>query len=147
LGLGLAFVGFRYVQSQIALEREERAIILVTTSELVPLRLVPATAEVPAGAHANYRGRAGNDIAVLTAEALPSAPAGRTYQAWVRHGQRWTPIGPLMLGPDGSAHLITQNSRLANTPDLVEITLESSGATPDTPAGPVILAWPTPAAP
>ena len=36
LGLGLALVGFRYVQSQIALDRDERALDLVTTSELAP---------------------------------------------------------------------------------------------------------------
>src|SRR5438128_12436033 len=65
LGLVLALVGFRYVQSQMAYERDERALSLVTTSELVPLRLTPATADVPAGAHANYRGRTGNNVAVL----------------------------------------------------------------------------------
>src|SRR6266550_4018804 len=42
LGLGLALVGFRYVQSQMAYERDERALDQVTTSELVPLRLTPA---------------------------------------------------------------------------------------------------------
>src|SRR5216683_6184291 len=51
LGLGLALVGFRYVQSQMAFERDERALDQVTTSELVPLRLTPATAAVPSGAH------------------------------------------------------------------------------------------------
>src|SRR5579859_6058709 len=54
LGLGLALVGFRYVQAQMAFERDERALSLVTTSDLAPLRLVPtASADVPAGAHAN----------------------------------------------------------------------------------------------
>src|SRR3984893_8441752 len=84
LGLGLALVGFRYVQNQIAYERDERALSLVTTSELVPLRLTPASADVPAGAHANYRGRAGTNLAVLSTEALPAPPPCRTYQAWVR---------------------------------------------------------------
>src|SRR5207249_3191126 len=41
LGLALAVVGFREVQTQIAFEREQRAVNLVTTSELTPLRLTP----------------------------------------------------------------------------------------------------------
>src|SRR5216684_3691868 len=90
LGLGLALVGFRYVQSQMAFERDERALDQVTTSELVPLRLTPASSDVPGGAHANYRGRAGSNLAVLSIEALPSAPTGRTYEAWVQHGAVWT---------------------------------------------------------
>src|SRR5207302_7479619 len=55
LGLGLAVLGFRLVQTQSALEREQRALVLVTTSDLAPSRLTPVTAGVPAGAHANYR--------------------------------------------------------------------------------------------
>ena len=98
-GLGLALLGFRYVQSQIAFDREERALILVTTSDLAPLRLTPAGSDVPAGAHANYRGRAGNPLAVLSVEALPSTPAGRTYQAWVRHADHWTSLGTFHPSP------------------------------------------------
>jgi RNA polymerase sigma-70 factor (ECF subfamily) len=143
LGLGLALVGFRYVQSQLAYERDERALSLVTTSELVPLRLTPATADVPAGAHANYRGRTGTNLAVLTVEALPAPPAGRTYQAWVRHGTQWTSLGTLVPGPDGTARLIAESAELASTPDQLEITQEPIGGA-QTPTGAVILAWPTP---
>src|SRR5262252_8983288 len=95
LGVGLAIVGFRYVQSQAAYDRDERALTLVTTSELVPLRLTPASAQVPAAAHANYRGRAGTALAVLTTESLPPPPSGGAYQAWVRHGGTWTSLGVL----------------------------------------------------
>jgi RNA polymerase sigma-70 factor (ECF subfamily) len=143
LGLGLVLVGFRYVQSQIAYERDERALDEVTTSELVPLRLTPANADVPSGAHANYRGRAGNSLAVLSVEALPSPPAGRTYQAWVRHGTRWTSLGEFAIGPDGTARLIAESAELAAPPDQVEITLEPGGSA-QAPSGPVVLAWPAP---
>jgi len=143
LGLGLALVGFRYVQSQMAYERDERALDQVTTSDVVPLRLTPATADVPAGAHANYRGRAGGNLAVLSVEALPSPPPGRTYQAWVRHGTRWTSLGEFAMRSDGTARLIAESAELASPPDQVEITLEPGGGA-QAPGGPVILSWPAP---
>jgi RNA polymerase sigma-70 factor, ECF subfamily len=143
LGLGLALVGFRYVQSQIALDREERAIDLVTKSDLAPLRLLPANADLPAGAHANYRGRVDNNLAVLTVEALPSPPAGRGYQAWVRHADTWTSLGTFSLRPDGSALVIAENAALAIAPDSLEITVEPSAGS-QAPTGPAVLAWTTP---
>lgn len=143
LGLGLAIVGFRYVQSQIAYERDERALSLVTTSDLVPLRLTPASAQVPAGAHANYRGRAGVPVAVLTTETLPAPPSGQTYQAWVRHGDTWTSLGTLEPNADGSARLIAEDAALAAPPEAVEITLEPASGS-QTPSGAVLLAWTAP---
>jgi len=143
LSLGLALVGFRYVQSQMAYERDERALDQVTTSELVPLRLTPASTDVPSGAHANYRGRTGTNLAVLTVEALPSPPAGRTYQAWVRHGTSWTSLGEFTPRPDGSARLIAESPDLAAPPDQLEITLEANSSV-QAPTGSVILAWPAP---
>jgi hypothetical protein len=141
LGLGLALIGFRYVQTQAAFERDERALSLVTTSELVPLRLTPAaSAQVPAGAHANYRGRAGTPLAVLTTENLPAAPAGRTYQAWVRHGETWTSLGLLQPNAAGVARLVTEDAALSVLPDSVEITSEPAAGS-QTPSGPIILAW------
>src|SRR5260370_10614552 len=128
LGRGLALVGFRYVQSQMAYERDERALDQVTTSDVVPLRLTPAAADVPAGAHANYRGRAGGNLAVLSVEALPSPPPGRTYQAWVRHGTRWTSLGEFAMRSDGTARLIAENAELAAPPHQVEITLQPRAA-------------------
>ncbi len=121
--------------------RDGRALDQVTTSELGPLRLTPATADVPSGAHANYRGRAGTNLAVLSVEALPSAPAGRTYQAWVRHGALWTSLGEFTMRPDGTARLIAESSDLASPPDQVEITLEPGGGA-QAPGGPVVLSWP-----
>jgi RNA polymerase sigma-70 factor (ECF subfamily) len=140
LGLGLVVVGVRYVQSQLAYERDERALSLVTTSELVPLRLTPASANVPAGAHANYRGRAGNQLAVLTTEALPAPPAGQVYQAWAGHGGQWTSLGTFVPAPDGTARVIAENPALATTPDALEISLEPTGGS-SSPTGPVVLSW------
>ena len=143
LGLALAVLGFRYVQSQIALDRDERALTLVTTSDLAPLRLTPAAAEIPSGAHANYRGRVENSLAVLTVEALPSPPVGRAYEAWVRHATTWTSLGTFSPQPDGSARLIAENSELAVAPEAIEVTIEPSAGS-QAPTGPVVLAWSAP---
>ncbi len=140
LGLGLVVVGVRSVQTQLAYEQDQRALSLVTTSELVPLRLTPASAAVPAGAHANYRGRAGNSLAVLTTEALPAPPAGRIYQAWAGHGGQWTSLGTFTTAADGTARVIAENPALATTPDAVQITLEPTGGS-SSPTGPVVLSW------
>jgi RNA polymerase sigma-70 factor (ECF subfamily) len=143
LGVGLALVGFRYVQSQAAYERDERALSLVTTSDVVPLRLTPASAQVPAAAHANYRGRAGTTLAVLTTEALSAPPPGRVYQAWVRHADTWTALGTFEPNADGTARLIAENSALAAPPDSVEITLEPAAGSP-APNGAIVLSWSAP---
>src|SRR5260221_3582798 len=80
-GLGLAVVGVRYVQTQMAYQLDERALTQVTMSELTPLRLAPATSDLPTTAHATYRGRAGSNLAVLTSEGLPVLGDGSIYQA------------------------------------------------------------------
>jgi RNA polymerase sigma-70 factor (ECF subfamily) len=143
LGLGLAVVGFRLVQTQTMLDRDARAIAMVTTSDLVPLRLTPAASAtgVPAGAHANYRGRSGTDLAVLSTELLPPAPTGQTYQAWARHGDAWTSLGTFVPNAEGAAQVIAQDSALVSTPDAVEVTLEP-GSGSRAPSGQAVLVWP-----
>src|SRR5207237_7769604 len=116
------------------------AVALLATSELVPLRLTPPPgANVPPQAHANYRGRAGNSLAVFTAEALPPAPSGMSYQAWARHGSQWTSLGTFTIGADGNARVIAEDGALVTAPDAVEVTLEpgSGGAAP---SGTIVLA-------
>jgi RNA polymerase sigma factor (sigma-70 family) len=143
LTLAIGVIGFRLVQTQITLDRDQRAIAMVTTSELVPLRLTPAAgASVPSGAHANYRGRPGVDIAVLSTELLPPAPAGQTYHAWVHHGEVWTSLGSFTPDANGAAQLVAQDAALTQTPDAVEITLERGGGH-FAPEGNVVLAWPS----
>jgi hypothetical protein len=102
-GLGFAVVCVRYMQTQTKLERDERALTLVSMSELAPLRLGAATSGLPAGAHASYRGRANSNLAVLTAEGLPAPSDGKTDQAWVRQGDQWTSLGTFM--PERRWHL------------------------------------------
>src|SRR5437879_13818006 len=66
-GLGFAVVGARYMQSQATLDRDERALTLVTMSELAPLRLAAGTTDLPAGGTAAFRRRRGRNLAVLPA--------------------------------------------------------------------------------
>jgi RNA polymerase sigma-70 factor (ECF subfamily) len=143
LALGIGVIGFRLVQQQATLDRQSRAIALVTTSELTPLRLTPANASVaPANAHANYRGRDGVNVAVLSTEFLPTAPAGQTYQAWVRHRESWSSLGTFSVNPDGTAQVVAEDAALATPPDSLEITLEPAGGS-QTPGGEAVLVWPT----
>jgi hypothetical protein len=109
-------------------------------SELAPLRLTAATSDLPAGAHANYRGRAGSNLAVLTAEGLPAPSGGRAYQAWVRQGDQWTSLGTFMPDADGTARVIAENSVLASSPNAVEVTVESAAGS-QTPSDTVVLRW------
>jgi RNA polymerase sigma-70 factor (ECF subfamily) len=139
-GLGFAVVGVRYMQSQTTLDREERALTLVTMSDVAPLRLSAVASDVPAGAHATYRGRVGSNLAVLTAEGLPAAGDGRTYQAWVREGSQWTSLGTFSPGADGTVRLIAENSVLASSPDAAEVTIESAGGS-QAPSDNVVLRW------
>src|SRR5579859_5453623 len=140
LALGLGLVSFKLIQTQNTLDRDARAIALVTTSELTPLRLTPVSSSVPATAHANYRARQGVDVAVLSTEFLPAPPSGETYQAFARHGQTWTSLGTFVPNPDGTAQLIAEDPALTTAPDEVLMTLEPTGGSP-TPTGEMILAW------
>jgi RNA polymerase sigma-70 factor (ECF subfamily) len=142
LALAFGVVGFRLIQMQAAQDRQARAIALVTTSELTPLRLTPVNTQVaPPGAHANYRGRGGNNVAVLSTELLPPPPSGKTYQAWARHGSTWTSLGTFAPNADSTAQLIAEDSALATAPDAVQITLEPSSGS-RSPGAEVVLAWP-----
>src|SRR5881275_2312586 len=112
----LAALGIRYRSEHATLARYDRALSLVTASDSVNLRLgpVPGTAEAT---HARYRGRPGAGIAVITFSQFPPAPAGQTYQTWVRHGVTWTSLGTVEPEAGGSARLIAEDPALAALPD------------------------------
>ena len=61
----LLFFGLRYRTERAVLERSDRALSMVTSSDSVNLRLAPAPA-MPDETHARYRARPGADIAVVT---------------------------------------------------------------------------------
>ena len=95
LGVAVLLVGLgsgqalKSLNAQLGYDRDERALALVTTSDVIPLRLapVPAAANLPAGAHGHYRSRPGADIAVLTVSGLPPSPestvlSGLGFERW-----------------------------------------------------------------
>src|SRR5262245_33406114 len=137
----LAVLGVRYQAEQVAWQRDERALELVTNSETVNLRLAPAPG-IPLETHARYRGRAGAKTAVLTFSHFPLAPAGHTYQAWVRHQGTWTSLGTVHLDPTGNARLIAEGPALVVLPEAIQVTQEPVGGS-TVPSGPVVVAWPS----
>jgi RNA polymerase sigma-70 factor (ECF subfamily) len=133
-------VGVRVQQEVARAQQYDRALHLVTTSDVVPVRLTPAPG-VPEAAHGTYRGRPGAPIAVLTFSNLPPAPAGQAYQAWVHHPDGWTSLGLVRPDAQGSARLIVEGAALAVPPDALQLTLEPAGGRP-APGGPAFVRWP-----
>lgn len=134
--------GIRYESDRVALERYDRALRVVTASDLQPLRLLAAPG-VPDEAHGTYRARPGAETAVLTLSQLPPIPDDRTYQAWVLHGETWTSLGVGRPEVGGNTRLIfiAEGPELAVPPEAVQVTLEPTGGG-RTSAGPVVIAWP-----
>jgi RNA polymerase sigma factor (sigma-70 family) len=142
LAIALAVVGIQDLQRARQQQLDEDAIRLVTTSEIVPLRLVPVSNAVPAQAHAVYRGRPGVGLAVLTTEDLPQLPSGQVYQAWVRHGDQWTSLGVAHPDATGNTFLIARGDELAQPPEAAQITIESGNGS-SAPSDNVVLSWTT----
>jgi RNA polymerase sigma factor (sigma-70 family) len=139
-GLGFAVVGVRALQTQTTVDRDQRALSLVTMSDVAPRRLTPAMPGLPSGAHAAFRGRSGSNLAVLSAEALPMPADGEAYQAWALLGGQWTSLGPVVPDAQGSAMLIAEDSALVSTPEAVEITREQDSSAAS-PSDAVVLRW------
>ena len=124
VALGLAVVvGLRWRAEREDLARDERALTLVTASDVQNFRLAPAPG-VSDATHARYRGRAGSSIAVLTLSSFPAPLAGETYQAWVRHGTTWRSLGIVVPDANGAARLIAEDPALTVLPDAVQVTRE-----------------------
>jgi RNA polymerase sigma-70 factor, ECF subfamily len=122
---------------QAARSLDGRALALLTSSETVAIRLRAAPGVSPE-THAVYRGQTGMTVAVLTLEKFRPAPAGETYQAWIRHGQAWTSIGTVRPDAGGAARLIVESSAVTPMPESVEITREPARGSPS-PHGPVVV--------
>jgi RNA polymerase sigma-70 factor (ECF subfamily) len=125
-----------------ALQRDERALALVTSSSSQTFRATAASG-APEATHGVYRGQSGAPIAVMTFSSFAPAPAGQTYQAWAYHDGGWTSLGTFQPGPDGAARLIAEGPNLASLPTAIQVTQEPAGGSPN-PTGPAVIAWPTP---
>jgi RNA polymerase sigma-70 factor (ECF subfamily) len=139
---GLTVAGYYQIDQQAVVHRRDRALRLVTNSEVVPRRLGPAPGTNPA-AHGNYHGRPGVDLAVLTLSDLDPAPAGYEYRAWASHQGRWTLLGRAPLEGEGRSLIIAEEPALRSLPDQVLVTVEPIGHHAGAkPSGPLVVGWP-----
>ena len=132
----------RHALDQGTLATGERALDLVTSSDVKPIRL-EAAAGVPAEAHANYRTRPGTPLAVLSLSKLPPAPAGRVYQAWLRAEGAWVSLGSAVPDAEGRARIVAEGPAFAAPAEALQVTLEPSPGGV-APGGALVLAWPKP---
>ena len=141
--VALFAVGYYSEQSR----RYHDALQLVTSSDVVPLRMAAATGTSnETDTHGNYRGRPGVPLAVLTFSHFGPALAGHAYQAWGEFGGRWVLLGTVHPRNDGRDLLIAEGPHLKSPPTALKVTLEPLG-TPRAPSGPPVIVWPRPMTP
>jgi RNA polymerase sigma-70 factor (ECF subfamily) len=135
---GLIVLGVRLRDQQADLDQNSKALHVVTSSDMVAVRLVAAPG-ISTRSHGEYRSRPGDDLAVVTASYFEPAPAGKAYQAWARYGGTWESLGIFHLDATGHALLIV-DQRGRGAPEALEVTLEPSGGS-DAPTGSVVVSW------
>ncbi len=117
---------------------------MVTSSDVVPRRMAEtAGPPLESEPHANYRGRPGVPVAVLTFSHFQPAPAGRAYEAWGEFGGRWVHLGTVHPQDDGRDMVIAEGPHLESPPTALKVTLEPLG-TPRAPSGRTVISWPAP---
>jgi RNA polymerase sigma-70 factor (ECF subfamily) len=138
----IGLIGLRYERQQTGAQRVERALAMVTTSDVTALHLSPSPGVAPE-IHGSYRGRPGAPIAVIALEKFQPAPAGKTYQGWALFNGRWSSLGT--VNPDGASKgiLVGEGAQFTALPDAVQVTLEPTGGSA-APTGPVIVGWQKP---
>ncbi|HLZ70765.1 MAG TPA: sigma-70 family RNA polymerase sigma factor [Dehalococcoidia bacterium] len=140
LGGLLTLFGVRYHVEQERSARQQRGLLLATTSETTELHLAAAPG-APAAVHGAYRGRPGVSTAVVSIAHAQPAPRGEAYRAWVRHGSTWRQLGVLRPDASGSALLISDGQDLTQLPDEVRVTLEPAGQHAAAPGGNTVIGW------
>jgi len=141
--LVLLVMGLVYRQNEQARQfaLEQRALWLVTSSDIVPLRLEASTGIDPK-THGTYRARAGEPLAVFTFSNFPPAAAGHDYRVWARNQQGWLNLGVVPLDAAGNGRLVIENSGLLTAPEQLEVTSEPMGGLGREPSGEAVIAWP-----
>ena len=94
---GLGILGIRYQRQQVALQRNQRALHLVTASDVVPPRLTVELG-VPSATHATYRRPRSTDMAVMIFSNFAPAPGGGSIRpgcATMASGNHSGPISPI----------------------------------------------------
>jgi RNA polymerase sigma factor (sigma-70 family) len=133
----LAAAGLREHRQQTTVAQQLRALHLVTSSDVTPIRLNAAPG-LPARTHATYRGHPGESLAVMTFENFAPAPSGQTYQIWARHNGQWVSLGMVQPDSNGYALSIIENPANTTPPEALQVTLEPARGSP-APSGPVVV--------
>ncbi|MHB8646455.1 MAG: sigma-70 family RNA polymerase sigma factor [Thermomicrobiales bacterium] len=133
----LAAAGLRDHGQQATVRTQLRALQLVTSSDVTPIRLSAAPG-IAAKTHATYRGRPGETLAVMTFENFAPAPTGQTYQVWARHNGQWVSLGTMTPDTSGYALRIIENPANTSAPDALQVTLEPARGSP-APSGSVVV--------
>lgn len=123
------------------LRQQQAALRLVTSSDVVPLRMTAAPG-IPEEIHGNYRGRAGVPMAVITFSRFRPAPEGQVYRVWGLFGGRWRLLGVAHPDERGSDLLITEGAHLTAPPGALQVTLEAADVPAKAPSGPPVIVWP-----
>lgn len=123
-------------------------VALLSTVQIANFRFEPQTLEISAGAGVTWRNADEEIHAIVAADgsfaspaSFAAAPAGRTYQVWLRHGSVWTSLGTAEPDATGRARLIADDPACATAPDALAVTLEPAEGSA-APTGPVVVRWP-----
>jgi RNA polymerase sigma-70 factor, ECF subfamily len=135
----LAGFGVRWSAQRALAERSDRALSLVTASDITTIR-VTAAPGAPPDTHAAYRGRPGTPLAVMALHFFPPAPEGKTWQAWVLNGGAWTSMGTATVGADGYAVIVGEGDAYRELPDAIQVTAEPRGGSRQ-PTGQPEISW------
>lgn len=142
VALLLAGIGLTAYQNRSSLQKDERALAMLTGSHMEAMRLVPAVVqgEVEQGPHATYRAERGGGTIVITLANMPAPPAGTTYRLWRLSGGAWKLLAEPVPDAQGRARLLLEPPDRA-WPDALRLTQEAHGPAGSGPAGTQVLAW------
>jgi anti-sigma-K factor RskA len=135
----LVGIGARFQVQRLVAARNDRALSMVTASDITTLHIPPGPGTA-AATHGSYRGRPGTPLAVLALHNFAPAPSGKTYQAWVSSQGAWTSMGTATPDSSGDALVVAEGKAFTSLPETVEVTVEPAGGSP-TPTGSVVIFW------
>jgi hypothetical protein len=135
---GIVALGARYLQQEETLQRQDRALGIVASSDATAVRLTAAPG-VSSTTHSTYRTRPGADLAIMTFSNFAPAPTGQVYQTWTRKDGAWRSLGIVHLDASGHSLAIVDQPG-ANPPQALQVTLEPVGGSA-TPIGPIVVSW------
>jgi RNA polymerase sigma-70 factor (ECF subfamily) len=134
--------GIRFGLARQAALRNDRALSMATASDIQRTHIPPAAGINPA-THGSYQGRPGTPLAVLALHNFDPAPQGKTFQAWVRRGGAWTPMGTGDIDSTGNGLIVAEGQEYGAPPAELEVTVEPRGGS-RVPTGTLVLHYTAP---